>query len=291
MMALAGTDWALGLRARFSQRRAYVCFDWRGTGQSDPRPASSIDELVLDLEAVVRALGEAPDLLAPSGGCFPACTFVAQQPGAARSLLLSDPMVRFSESPQATMVRGGYYDYELYLYSVARAFFPIQPVDEFNTLVREWARQVPEPVHHAYTALLAEADLSTTLQCVKAPVLVHKRMPSSAAASVASLVPGSVLVEREYGYLGERGRADWDEHIGSRFGETPEREALVSDDLLTTQEQRVLALIAAGRTNAQIAELLTIAVSTVSRHISNLFAKLGVSNRTEAAIWWLERRR
>jgi DNA-binding CsgD family transcriptional regulator len=164
-------------------------------------------------------------------------------------------------------------------------------VDEFNTLVREWARQVPEPVHRAYTALLAEPDLSTTLQCIKLPVLVHKRMPSSAAHKVASLVPGSVLVEREYGYLGERGRVDWDVHIGAKLGDLRKPASVVPKEPLTGQERRVLGLVAEGRTNAQIAKTLTIAPATVSRHVSNVLAKLGASNRTEAAAWWLENRR
>jgi DNA-binding NarL/FixJ family response regulator len=60
---------------------------------------------------------------------------------------------------------------------------------------------------------------------------------------------------------------------------------------LTEQEHKVLALIAEGRTNARIAEALTIAESTVARHVHNVLTKLGVSNRVEAAAWWLERRR
>ena len=44
----------------------------------------------------------------------------------------------------------------------------------------------------------------------------------------------------------------------------------------------VLALVAAGRPNRAIAGQLFISVDTVKRHVSHLFAKLRVANRTEA---------
>jgi DNA-binding NarL/FixJ family response regulator len=44
----------------------------------------------------------------------------------------------------------------------------------------------------------------------------------------------------------------------------------------------VLALVADGRTNRQIAEALFISYKTASVHVSNILAKLGVANRGEA---------
>jgi LuxR family maltose regulon positive regulatory protein len=44
----------------------------------------------------------------------------------------------------------------------------------------------------------------------------------------------------------------------------------------------VLALIADGRSNQDIASRLVISVATLKRHITNLYAKLGVSSRTQA---------
>ncbi len=52
---------------------------------------------------------------------------------------------------------------------------------------------------------------------------------------------------------------------------------------LTPREREVLALVAAGRTNRQIAEELFISESTAGVHVSNILSKLGVSTRTEAA--------
>jgi len=52
---------------------------------------------------------------------------------------------------------------------------------------------------------------------------------------------------------------------------------------LTAREREVLTLIAAGRTNRQIADRLVISLPTAERHVHNILGKLGVSNRTEAA--------
>jgi DNA-binding NarL/FixJ family response regulator len=53
-------------------------------------------------------------------------------------------------------------------------------------------------------------------------------------------------------------------------------------DGLTPREAEVLALIAAGRANAQIAAALVVTQSTVKTHINNIFAKTGVTDRAQA---------
>jgi DNA-binding CsgD family transcriptional regulator len=52
---------------------------------------------------------------------------------------------------------------------------------------------------------------------------------------------------------------------------------------LTTREQEVLALVATGLTNRQIAETLFISPKTATLHVSNILSKLGVTNRVAAA--------
>ena len=51
---------------------------------------------------------------------------------------------------------------------------------------------------------------------------------------------------------------------------------------LTDREQEVLKLIADGQSNGQIAATLFISPKTVSVHVSNILAKLGVSGRAQA---------
>lgn len=58
---------------------------------------------------------------------------------------------------------------------------------------------------------------------------------------------------------------------------------------LSNREKEVLALIAQGKRNADIAQILEISTSTVQNHIRNLLRKLKVCNRSEAACkYWEE---
>ena len=54
---------------------------------------------------------------------------------------------------------------------------------------------------------------------------------------------------------------------------------------LTHQERRILALIADGLTNRQIADTIHLAEKTVKNYVSNLLAKLGMERRTQAAVF------
>jgi DNA-binding NarL/FixJ family response regulator len=62
-------------------------------------------------------------------------------------------------------------------------------------------------------------------------------------------------------------------------------------DPLTEREEQVLAAVARGRSNGEIAAELYITLSTVKTHIASLMAKLGVRNRVEIAIWAYDTRR
>lgn len=59
---------------------------------------------------------------------------------------------------------------------------------------------------------------------------------------------------------------------------------------LTEQEQRVLDLIATGKSNKLVARELDITEGTVKVHVKNLLRKLNLRSRLEAAIWFLEHR-
>jgi two-component system response regulator DevR len=54
-------------------------------------------------------------------------------------------------------------------------------------------------------------------------------------------------------------------------------------DELTPQERRIFDLIGDGMSNRQIAEEMFLAEKTVKNYISNMFAKIGVTRRTQAA--------
>ncbi|HHV92952.1 MAG TPA: response regulator transcription factor [Firmicutes bacterium] len=54
---------------------------------------------------------------------------------------------------------------------------------------------------------------------------------------------------------------------------------------LTPREKEVLQLIASGLTNAEIAERLFISPHTVKNHVTNIYKKIKVEDRTQIALW------
>jgi DNA-binding NarL/FixJ family response regulator len=67
-------------------------------------------------------------------------------------------------------------------------------------------------------------------------------------------------------------------------------EAVANAHRLTPRELQVLRLLATGKTNHAIATDLVLAEKTVHRHVSNIFAKLGVSSRAAATAYAYQHR-
>jgi LuxR family maltose regulon positive regulatory protein len=59
-----------------------------------------------------------------------------------------------------------------------------------------------------------------------------------------------------------------------------DRPALIEP--LTDREREVLSLVVAGLSNREIADRLTVTLGTAKRHVSNIYAKLGVHSRVQA---------
>jgi DNA-binding NarL/FixJ family response regulator len=81
-------------------------------------------------------------------------------------------------------------------------------------------------------------------------------------------------------------------HKGDRFLPPPIARTLASrmpDSELSAREQEVLTLLASGKSNKDIAASLRIAEATVKCHVSAIFLRLNVSDRTEAVITALQR--
>jgi DNA-binding NarL/FixJ family response regulator len=62
-------------------------------------------------------------------------------------------------------------------------------------------------------------------------------------------------------------------------------------DPLTERAEEVLALVARGRTNAEVAGELFIGISTVKTHVASLLTKLDARNRVEIAMWAYDTKR
>ncbi|QHQ60292.1 response regulator [Anaerocolumna sedimenticola] len=67
--------------------------------------------------------------------------------------------------------------------------------------------------------------------------------------------------------------------------ENSEQDELTEDNLLTKREMEVLKLLTEGLFNKEIAYQLSISEKTVKNHVSNIFKKISVSDRTQAAVY------
>ena len=72
--------------------------------------------------------------------------------------------------------------------------------------------------------------------------------------------------------------------IRDSFSAVPAAQTALAFPQLTAREREVLELLAAGRTNPQIAGALFLSPKTVRNNVSNIFAKLQVADRAEAML-------
>ena len=94
---------------------------------------------------------------------------------------------------------------------------------------------------------------------------------------------GAAPLRRELEQLARRGRVRLEPPAEPAQPAEAEAPSAARSLGLTRREEEVLALVAAGRTNRQIAEALFISEKTASIHVSHILAKLGVAGRVEAA--------
>ena len=107
---------------------------------------------------------------------------------------------------------------------------------------------------------------------------------AGAAGYVLKAVRGSDLIESVRRVAA--GQSLLDPVVTARVLErlrNPPKDALTAS--LTPQESAILGHLADGRTNRQIAEQMFLAEKTVKNYVSNLLAKLGMSHRTQAAVY------
>jgi DNA-binding CsgD family transcriptional regulator len=91
------------------------------------------------------------------------------------------------------------------------------------------------------------------------------------------------FVIRTYPVCDESGEVAYALKVGFS-GELPDRSAELPGQSLTPRELQVLELISEGQTNQSIAGQLAISPHTVKSHVIHIFNKLGVSDRTQAAV-------
>jgi len=116
-------------------------------------------------------------------------------------------------------------------------------------------------------------------------VLTSATEPSAAAAAVRAGAAGVVYKDIDPAALV---RAIRSVHDGNMLLAPEALGSLIRGsraDTLTAREREVLAGIADGRSNREIARLLRVSEKTVKAHVSAVLAKLGVQDRTQAAVY------
>ena len=107
--------------------------------------------------------------------------------------------------------------------------------------------------------------------------------PSLRAAYATARELGAAPLCAEIEALARRGRLNLGTDPATTPPPAPQPPSPLDRLGLTAREQEVLALVALGRTNRQIAETLFISPKTATVHVSNILGKLGVRGRVEAA--------
>jgi len=136
----------------------------------------------------------------------------------------------------------------------------IQRPDRAFARLREAADHAPNAQRLLLTLRMDEARLNEVFEAGAHAVLSKAMHPVSLGTMLREVVRGNVV---------------------HRFERRPA--AVVVDCPLTLREKEILALVAEGATNGQIARMLWVTEQTVKFHLSNTYRKLGVANRTEAS--------
>ena len=159
------------------------------------------------------------------------------------------------------------------------------PVLDGTAATARILEQLPETAVVVLTTFADDASIAGALRAGARGYLTKDAGRAELAAAVRSAASGHATFARE---VGERLAAGFAGAASPR-ALAPDAAGAPSADVLrerfptlTAREAEVLALIAEGRSNAEIAASLSLGVSTVKSHINALFAKLGVRDQAQA---------
>jgi DNA-binding CsgD family transcriptional regulator/pimeloyl-ACP methyl ester carboxylesterase len=298
------------------ERLSSVCrlirYDGRGSGLSDWEAESyGIDTQICDIEAVRDRLELDRFALLASLNMGPAAiTLASKYPDKVSCLLLWCTYAaapEYNRRPQVASIRSLLdSDWNLYTETGAHAFVG-WPAGDAAHKIADLMRQstTPEIVKQFY-ADMAPADATGLLSSLRVPtVVMHPREFSlidvAAARHLAAEIPDSRMLLFEGSSLSPT-RGDLDGVVSAIADVLRETVAPGEDapsvprtalqlpsthggDGLSAREVEVLQLVAQGRSNREIADLLVISPRTVERHMENIYAKIGVNNRVQASAY------
>jgi DNA-binding NarL/FixJ family response regulator len=136
--------------------------------------------------------------------------------------------------------------------------------------MRALRERVPRARAIVLTSFLEDERLLPAIRAGAAGYLLKNVQPQELARAVRTAAAGETLIDPAVAA-----------RLVEALGDGREDRA----DRLTPREREVLALIARGFANKRIAAELGVAEKTVKTHVTNVLSKLGVSDRTQAALY------
>jgi DNA-binding NarL/FixJ family response regulator len=140
--------------------------------------------------------------------------------------------------------------------------------------------------------LTAHADQSFLMDAVKAGAagfVLKGEHPEHVLDAVRAVLDGETPIDQGLAMkllksIGEEAAVQEDVRPQTTTSVEPATSAPTMVNPLTPRETEILGHIASGKTNRQIAKELHLSLSTVKRHLERILSKLGVSDRTQAAV-------
>jgi pimeloyl-ACP methyl ester carboxylesterase/DNA-binding CsgD family transcriptional regulator len=279
---------------RLANHHRLVRFDCRGTGLSDRDREFDFSLMPLDIEAVARKqrlnrfalLGLAPAAAA-------AILYAHKYQEHVSHLVLWCPYATtrhfLESSPPLEAVLGAaakdWPTFTQFLGELATGWVDMDQSRRFAAYFREY---IDEKRYLQFGERVWDLDLSQRLGELRMPVLVVQRREAvfptvDIAREIAANAPTARLVLLEGSsvvpWLG-----DTDVALASILGFLAEpSEARPAG--LTEREVEILALLAGGSSNEQLARALSVSTRTVERHIGNIYLKIDAHNRAEATAY------
>ena len=285
-----------------------IRYDERGFGMSDWNVDDfSLEARVSDLDAILAATGlERFAMLGMSGGSAVAMAYAARHPERVSRLILYgtvcgepvtlSPDEQMEEETYRSMIRVGWAKEDADFRRVFTKRFIPDATEEQLRWFDDLQRMSTSPAN-AVASRIARlgVDIHNELSRITAPTIVLQAIGDRStsfdnAVTVSSRIPGARLVTLESrNHILLADEPAWNVFINevSAFLEPERRTHAERTDRpteeLSPRERDVLRLAAEGQTNDEIAAALTVSVRTVERHLSNTYAKLGLSGRVARA--------
>jgi len=279
-------SWFNSLASRFR----FLHYDGRGAGLSTRNLTAdhSMKDWQSDLEAVMDASGFQQSVL--FAGCHAghiAVRYALEHPERVRALVLDMVSVEQRAWGEAFWTSVSKENWEFFLQAITPQSAALAERRRLASSIGE--SMTPEDVNTS-TRCMFDSTIEDEMPRLTTPTLVlHAKdsdiLAKEESARVAAKIPGArfVLLDGEFLYGdGVQGLAAIDDFLAGVPSPGQTTQASSQAGGLSQREVEVLRLVAAGRSNQQIADELVISLNTVRRHVSNVFDKTGVANRAQA---------